>query len=354
MEEARQSAVVERLKAREAQRTAEAAKRHEELHADNLETESAPAFLEEFHRHQATLDAAIEAYAALASGDQTSPSTKLEDLALGTATLERSLASAAYFLPQYDLRNASLAVAALKQRLDAATQAQQPRKKFSFSRKPAASALKEANFPTQQGNIAPASRAPTTATNNHSNNLPAPTGGPSSSTVAIPTGRTIAGLRDQTIVLTTADTKESEDVTLSDLQGCCVHLLTPLGALFAHNLIDCTVVAGPVAGAMHIENLKGCKVYAASRQVRIHSAHNCDFYLRVRSGPIIEHSASIRFAPLASLSYPEAADELKVQGLEEENGKWADVQDFGWLRAAASPHWQILPEGDRQPTPLGN
>lgn len=35
-------------------------------------------------------------------------------------------------------------------------------------------------------------------------------------------------------------------------------------------------------------------------QVRIHRAHASDFYLRVRSRPIIEQSESVRFAPFPS------------------------------------------------------
>jgi hypothetical protein len=41
----------------------------------------------------------------------------------------------------------------------------------------------------------------------------------------------------------------------------------------------------------------------ASRQVRIHSTHATDIYLRVASNPIIEFSQDVRFAPYA-LSYP--------------------------------------------------
>ena len=194
--ETKQAAVVERLKAREAQRTAEVAKRHEELHADDVETESAPAFLEEFGRHRAAFEADIEAYAGLPAGDQ--PST-LEDLANQAANLERSLASAAYFLPPYDLRNASLAISSLKQRLDAATQAQQPRKKFSFSKK--AASTKEINKSQQDGH-----EKETTPSAQDISSAP----GSSILNIAIPTGRTISGKKDEIIILTTSDIKDSE------------------------------------------------------------------------------------------------------------------------------------------------
>jgi hypothetical protein len=39
---------------------------------------------------------------------------------------------------------------------------------------------------------------------------------------------------------------------------------------------------------------------------------------------------------------------LAAAGLAEQTEIWADVQDFGWLRAAASPNWSVLPEAERE------
>jgi hypothetical protein len=30
---------------------------------------------------------------------------------------------------------------------------------------------------------------------------------------------------------------------------------------------------------------------------------------------------------------------IRSEGVWEENGKWRNVQDFGWLKASQSPHW---------------
>ena len=85
----------------------------------------------------------------------------------------------------------------------------------------------------------------------------------------------------------------------------------------------------------------------AARQVRIHAAQASDFYLRVRSHPIIEHSGGLRFGPYAC-SYPGCGADLEEQGLEPDSGMWREVNDFGWLRATPSPHWAELPEAERQ------
>lgn len=327
MEEARHSAMIERLKARETQRSADASKRHQEQQEAGVEKESAAAFLADFAARRGALEAAVQAYA----GDGAGGDAAARDLADQVTQLEQAVAAAAYFLPPYDLRAATAAAAALRDALQAATQARQPRKKFSFSKKP----------------VAPAAPPPE------------PPAGPPSEPVAAPApaapaGLTISGLRGQEVVLTAADVGPAQDVTLADLQGCTLWLLAPLGALFAHRLSDCTIVAGPVDGALHAEDLRGCAVHAAARQARIHGAADSAFYLRLRAGPIIELSNGLGFAPLAAgeaLAYPGAAAALEAQGLADDGGQWGQVQDFGWLRAAASPHWRVLPPGERAPPP---
>lgn len=86
----------------------------------------------------------------------------------------------------------------------------------------------------------------------------------------------------------------------------------------------------------------------ASHQIRIHRAKKSDFYLRVRSRPIIEDSNGVRFAPYC-LGYGGIEEDLKTAGLEEEEteSSWANVDDFLWLRAVQSPNWSVLPQEER-------
>ncbi len=39
---------------------------------------------------------------------------------------------------------------------------------------------------------------------------------------------------------------------------------------------------------------------------------------------------------------------LAAHKLDEDNGMHACVDDFGWIKAAQSPHWSILPEEKRE------
>lgn len=56
-------------------------------------------------------------------------------------------------------------------------------------------------------------------------------------------------------------------------------------------------------------------------QVRIHRTTDTDFYLRVRSKPIIEHSTRVRFAPLAisAAESSHAAEHLQFLQLLDSN-----------------------------------
>ncbi|KAE8701137.1 Tubulin-folding cofactor C [Hibiscus syriacus] len=113
-----------------------------------------------------------------------------------------------------------------------------------------------------------------------------------------------------------------------------------------NRLKNCKVYLGPVTGSILIEDVEGCIFVLASHQIRIHLAKRCDFYLRVRSRPIIEDSIAVRFAPYC-LDYEGIEMDLEKAGLSEETGNWENVDDFKWLRAVQSPNWCILPENER-------
>ncbi len=61
------------------------------------------------------------------------------------------------------------------------------------------------------------------------------------------------------------------------------------------NLIFNMYAAGPVGGSTFFEKLTSCTLIIASRQIRIHESTKCDFYIQVSSNPIIEDCSSIRY-----------------------------------------------------------
>ncbi|GFY80250.1 C-CAP/cofactor C-like domain-containing protein [Actinidia rufa] len=110
-------------------------------------------------------------------------------------------------------------------------------------------------------------------------------------------------------------------------------------------LRNCKVYVGSVFGSVLIEDVEGCVFVLASHQIRVHHARWNDFYLRARSRPIIEDGNAVRFAPYC-LSYDGIEGDLREANLDEETGKWANVDDFRWLRAVQSPNWSVLPENE--------
>lgn len=134
-------------------------------------------------------------------------------------------------------------------------------------------------------------------------------------------------------------------------------------------------------------------------QLRIHTTEACDLYVHTVSGPIIEDCDALRFAPYAlryagldgdmavggsfcgcgrvvihaaqpgdqimadhTHTYTPAAHDIhpnnnnqppqyqKTQAaqLTGTRNAWGEVKDFKWLRAQQSPHWSVLPEGERR------
>lgn len=178
----------------------------------------------------------------------------------------QSVADATYFLPAYDLRQATLALASLREQQEAAAAALQPRRRFAFNRKASGKAGGEeaaaaAGEPAQaqaqqqqsqqqavqepQPQAAQQPQAP-----DHSQAAAAAAAGSSGN------GSTLSGLRGE-IVAPSRDEAEGREFTLSDLEDCTVFLPAPLAALFLHRLQRCRVYTGPVAGACFVEG--GCQ-----------------------------------------------------------------------------------------------
>lgn len=230
-----QGTVLDRLIAREDQRLEDAAQRHDQSQDIGGSGESVQTFLDDFSKHKAQLDLRIQNYASDAASNGTATS-EAQLLSGQLSDLEQRVAAAAYYLPAYDLRQVTLAVGALKQALESASKSKEPRKKFSFARKTTGTGVAAPPLADLVGATAALEIQQEPA----AGQLKA-------------SGRRIADLKGETVVLTSSDINGDEDVTLCDLQGCTVLLLCPLGALFMHRLVDCVVVTGPVGGATHAE-----------------------------------------------------------------------------------------------------
>ncbi|KAL3527714.1 hypothetical protein ACH5RR_012370 [Cinchona calisaya] len=299
----------------------------------NSETDSIQSFLNRFTESKLSIESQLSRISQTSSSSypSNSPKPELENVAVSISTLEKLVAESSYLLPSYEVRTCLKTISDLKQSLDDVTSRVIPKKKFSFkNKKKAASAIYSIPPPPQSDVV-----------NEESDELP--------KLGSENVGFVSPGFRaKENEVLVKEFNRDFEigEFTLSDLKGCEVRLKGCLRAFFVNKLKDCKVFVGPVFGSVLIEEVEGCVFVLASHQIRIHNAKKCDFYLRVRSRPIIEDSNGVRFGPYC-LRYDGIEKDLEEANLSEETGNWANVDDFRWLRAVQSPNWSVLPENDR-------
>ncbi|CAK9134587.1 unnamed protein product [Ilex paraguariensis] len=252
----------------------------------------------------------------------------LQNVSMSISDLEKLVAEKSYFLPSYEVRSCLKTVSDLKQTLDNVTSDVVPKKKFGFKNKSTKKdiSLSNAVEKTQIGN-------PIVESENTGSRVWDSPG---------------FKVKENEVLVKQFEVGSEEvgEFTLSDLRGCEVRLMGCLRALFVNKLRDCRVYVGPVLGSVLIEEVEGCVFVLASHQIRIHHARGCDFYLRVRSRPIIEDSSGVRFAPYC-LRYDGIERDLGEANIGEETGNWANVDDFRWLRAVQSPNWSVLPDCER-------
>ncbi|CAN6244700.1 unnamed protein product [Urochloa humidicola] len=298
--------------------------------SDSTSASPVDAFLARFAAAKLAAESALSA--CRASSPEGDAAGSLAAAASAIDDLDRLVAESSHALPPYELRSALAAAADLRAAHRGAASEIRPKKSFSFRNKSRA----PKNQPQDSATVPPPQ--------------PPPAEQPKASLVAILPGFGFRGRNGATLVkdLRVSNDKDG-DFTLADLVSCEVYLKGKCRALYVHKLRDCRVFVGAVLGSVLIEDVQGCTFVMAAHQIRIHEARATDFYLRVRSRPIIEDCSGVRFAPHA-LKYDGIDGDLKESGLEEETGNWANVDDFKWLRAVQSPNWCLVPEEERLQT----
>ncbi|KMT10154.1 hypothetical protein BVRB_5g119150 [Beta vulgaris subsp. vulgaris] len=295
--------------------------RHRSKESDSSPSfESTDSFLARFsdlkHSVNSEIDQIGQAPESFTKGDLDNVSALISDL-------EKLLAENSYHLPSYEVRASLKTISDLREYLEKVSMKLVPKKKFSFKSKVVKQKLP--NLSTEKVD-----------------KVEVVSGNKSCIMLDLPGFKN----REREVLVENLKGKDMGEFSLSDLDSCEVRLVGRSRAIFIHRLKNCKVYAGPSLGSVLIDDVEGCVFMLASHQIRIHNARRCDFYLRVRSHPIIEDSSEVRFAPYC-LQYDGIEEDLRESRLDEETGSWANVDDFKWLRAIQSPNWSILPENER-------
>ncbi|XP_061344511.1 tubulin-folding cofactor C [Gastrolobium bilobum] len=300
--------------------------RSDNSNSESSSLESTSSFLSRFSNLKTSIESQL-AQSRSISSDPPQLKPHFQKISESISDLEKLVAENSYFLPSYDVRSSLKTISDLKQSLDNLSSELIPKKKFAFKSKATKKDNKDSVIPETKQSPVP---------NRDSDKT-------------IFAARDSPGFRNKAGEVLVGEFRGSEEVgefNVSDLDSCEVRIIGCVRALFVHRLKGCKVYVGPVTGSIHIEEVEGCVFVMASHQIRIHGARTSDFYLRVRSRPIIEDSNGVRFAPYC-LSYQGIEEDLRGAGLDAETGNWANVDDFLWLRAVQSPNWSILPENER-------
>ncbi|KAK8606980.1 hypothetical protein V6N13_052731 [Hibiscus sabdariffa] len=284
-------------------------------------SESTSSFLSRFSHSKQSIDSQLAESRLIAQSDPSRLKSHFADVSSSISDLEKLVAESSYFLPSYEVRSSLKTISDLKQNLETLNSELTPKRKFSFKNK----GTTKKEHPKEPEPVKP----DTVSTSNFK----------------IPDSPGFRNKSNETLVKKFKGTEVGE-FTLSDLDSCEVRLTGCCNAVFMNRLKNCKIYLGPVTGSILIEDVEGCTFVLASHQIRIHLAKRCDFYLRVRSRPIIEDSNAVRFAPYC-LDYEGIEMDLEKAGLSEETGNWENVDDFKWLRAVQSPNWCVLPENER-------
>lgn len=160
---------------------------------------------------------------------------------------------------------------------------------------------------------------------------------------------TVSDRRSETITLG-PESVNGKDVLISRLMGCRIEILGSAATLHATLLEGCTLLAGPVASSVFVDDCADCQLaLGGCQQLRAHRTSRSDVYLRVTSGAIVEDCKEVRFAPEA-LDYPGLSGDLLASALDPSaTNKWDQVQDFNWLASdKPSPNWSVLPAEERK------
>ncbi len=149
--------------------------------------------------------------------------------------------------------------------------------------------------------------------------------------------------KSKEILIKNADELNSQDVALARLTDCTVKLYGSPGAVHINNLKNCKVFSGPVSGSIFMDECIDCVFVMPCQQMRIHSTRDSDFYIHVTSKAIIEDCQAVQFAPY-NWKYGQIEEHYKVSGLDKSRNNWNDVDDFNWLAMdTKSPNWSTLP-----------
>ncbi|PFX26051.1 tubulin-specific chaperone C-like [Stylophora pistillata] len=319
--------VRERLERRNEERLAAIEKRKADKESKEQPSENVEYITSTFSKEKREIDEQLCKSATLIEAGNKMKAVEFFDmLSEKCQKLQKFVADSAMFLPSRDIQVLQETVKTLQQDINEKREEYLPKKKFAFKAR-----KKEA--PNKDGPVIQ-------ETKNKEFPLPA------TEKKLLDSGLGFLGVADQTLTMDQSQVK-NQDITLRNLQNCTVIIYGAPSALLMNKLMGCTILCGPVSGAVFIEDCVKCDFVFPCHQLRVHCTTDSKFYLHVTSRAIVEDCSNVGFAPF-NWEYENLQNDFKLAGLDPLENNWSLVNDFNWLKAdVPSPNWFIISEGER-------
>lgn len=114
---------------------------------------------------------------------------------------------------------------------------------------------------------------------------------------------------------------------VDELERCKVIVTDVCDSMTIDRCVDCELILSAVKGSIFIRDCSNCKFQMVCGQFRCRNCTNCDFFMHVKTGPIIESSNDVRVG-CSTLYYPELLKQMKEAELDPLTNIWSDIHDF--------------------------
>lgn len=123
------------------------------------------------------------------------------------------------------------------------------------------------------------------------------------------------------------------------LTNCKVIVHDFCDSMTLDNCKNCDFVLAAVRGSIFARKCENCRFMMVCGQFRCRECFNCDFYMQVKTGPVIESSNNLRIG-CGLVAYPELLEHMKKAKLENATNIWNDIHDF---TPGDSPNFELCP-----------
>lgn len=114
---------------------------------------------------------------------------------------------------------------------------------------------------------------------------------------------------------------------VDELENCKVIVNDLCDSMTIDRCTNCELILSAVRGSVFIRDCVDSKFQIVCGQFRCRSCTNCDFFIHVRTGPVVESSKDVRIG-CSTLYYPDLINQMNQMKLDPLLNCWTDIHDF--------------------------